>query len=184
MKRHFRDYLPLLGIATVVILLDQWSKNIVRTSLPYTESWAPWNWLLPYARIVHWQNTGAAFGMFQGMSLVFAVLAVIVAAAIIYYYPLVPKEDWLIRLALGLQLGGAIGNLIDRLRFGGAVTDFISLGNFAVFNVADACVSVGVVLLIIGMWLRERRLEREKRAAAVNSTEESAVSGAEQPKSE
>lgn len=184
MKRHFRDYFPLLAVAALVILLDQWSKNIVRTSLPYTESWAPWNWLLPYARIVHWQNTGAAFGMFQGMSLVFAVLAVIVSIAIIYYYPLVPKEDWLIRLALGLQLGGAIGNLIDRLRFGGAVTDFISVGNFAVFNVADACVSVGVVLLIIGMWMRERRLEREKKEAEANQPKESSVSPVEQTKSE
>jgi signal peptidase II len=163
LKRHLRDYIPLFVVAAIVLILDQWTKYLVRTSVPYTEAWAPWKWLLPYARIVHWQNTGAAFGMFQGMSLVFAVLAIIVSIAIVYYFPLVPKEDWLIRLALGLQLGGAIGNLIDRLQHGGAVTDFVSLGNFAVFNVADASISVGVVLLILGMWLRERRLERAKR---------------------
>jgi signal peptidase II len=165
LKRHFRDYIPLLAIAGVIVVLDQWTKQLVRTNVPYAEVWAPWKWMLPYARIVHWQNTGAAFGMFQGMALVFTILAIIVSAAIIYYFPLVPKEDWLIRLALGMQLGGAIGNLIDRLQFSGAVTDFVSVGNFAVWNVADACISVGVVLLVLGMWMRERRLEREKKLA-------------------
>ncbi len=152
MKRHFGDYIPLLAIAGLVVVLDQWTKNLVRTNIPYSEIWAPWNWLLPYARIVHWQNSGAAFGMFQGMAIVFAILAVIVSVAILYYYPLVPKEEWLIRLALGLQLGGALGNLIDRIRFNGTVTDFVSVGNFAVFNVADASISIGVVLLVLGMW--------------------------------
>ncbi len=172
MKRRLRNYLPLFAVALIVITLDQISKYLVRTRLPYTEVWAPWDWMLPFARVVHWQNTGAAFGMFQGMSLVFGVLAVIVSAAIIYYYPQVPKEDWLIRLALGMQLGGALGNLIDRLQFGGAVTDFISLGNFAVFNVADASISVGVVLLILGLWLRERRTEQAKRLASTDPSAE------------
>ena len=162
LKRHLRDYLPLLIIAGVILVLDQWSKHLVRTSIPYSEVWAPWDWMLPFVRFVHWQNTGAAFGMFQGMNIVFMILAIIVSIAILYYFPLIPKEDWLIRVALCSQFGGAVGNLIDRFQFG-AVTDFISVGSFAVFNVADACISVGVVLLILGMWLRERRLERLKQ---------------------
>jgi signal peptidase II len=60
------------------------------------------------------------------------------------------------RLAMGLQMGGAIGNLIDRVVVG-HVTDFISVGTFAVFNVADASISVGVAVLILGVWLQERR---------------------------
>lgn len=164
MKRnfHLRDYIFLFIVAGIIIILDQWTKHIVRTNLAYTDIWAPWDWLTPFARIVHWQNTGAAFGMFQGMSLVFAGLAVVVSAGIIYYFPTVPKEDWVIRLALGMMLAGALGNLIDRIRFGGAVTDFISVGSFAVFNVADASISVGVVVLIFGMWLHERRIAHEK----------------------
>lgn len=162
MKRNFDGYLFLAGISGLIILLDQWTKHLVRINIPYTDAWAPWDWLLPYARIVHWQNTGAAFGMFQGMNLFFSVLAIIVSVAIIYYFPQVPKVDWLVRLALGMQLGGAIGNLIDRIRFG-AVTDFVSVGSFAVFNVADASLSVGVVVLILGMWLRERREEKLKQ---------------------
>jgi signal peptidase II len=185
LKRHLRDYIPLFAVTAIVLLLDQWTKYLVRTKLPYTDVWAPWDWLLPYARIVHWQNTGAAFGMFQGMSLIFAVLAVIVSIAIVYYFPLVPKEDWLIRLALGLQLGGALGNLIDRVQYGGAVTDFVSVGNFAVFNVADACISVGVVLLILGMWLHERRLERAKRQIDPTlAPDASSASTPEQPNGE
>jgi signal peptidase II len=183
LKRHFRDYIPLIAIAAIVVILDQWTKELVRTKLPYSEAWAPWNWLLPYARIVHWQNTGAAFGMFQGMALVFTILAIIVSIAIFYYYPLVPKEDWVIRFALGLMLGGALGNLIDRLQHNGAVTDFISVGNFAVFNVADASISVGVVVLVLGMWLRERREERaRKQSLAVRpATDEPGVPDATPP---
>jgi signal peptidase II len=155
LKKYFRDYVFLLSIATVIVLLDQWTKHLVRTLIPFGGSWSPWTWLEPYARFVHWQNTGAAFGMFQNLSMVFAVLAFIVSVAILYYFPRVPRSEWLMRLALALQLGGAVGNLIDRLTVG-TVTDFISLGTFAVFNIADACISVGTVLLILAVWLNER----------------------------
>lgn len=163
MKKYIRDYAFLLSIAAIIVILDQWTKNYVRTSIPFGGSWSPWPWLEPYARLVHWQNTGAAFGMFQNMNLVFTVLAFIVAIAILYYFPRVPRSEWMIRLALALQLGGAIGNLIDRLTQG-TVTDFLSVGTFAVFNVADACISVGTALLIFAVWMSERK--QKKLAAA------------------
>ncbi len=171
MKKYLRDYLFLFSIAGFVILLDQWSKHLVRTQLELTEQWAPWPWLLPYLRIVHWNNTGAAFGMFQGMNLVFMILAVIVSGAIIYFFPRIPREDWLMRLALALQLGGAVGNLIDRILYG-TVTDFVSMGNFAVYNVADACISIGVVLLGIDLLIKERQ-ERVRRKSEENMGKES-----------
>ena len=93
--------------------------------------------------------------MLQGYSWLFTILAIIVSIGIIVFFPRVPKEDWTLRLALALELGGAVGNLIDRLRFG-SVTDFVSVGNFAVFNVADASISLGVVVMIWGVWKRER----------------------------
>jgi signal peptidase II len=151
-----RKYVSLFLVAGSVILLDQLSKYLVRTYVEFGGFWAPWPWLIPYTRIVHWNNTGAAFGMFQGFNSVFQILAIIVAIAILYYYPQVPKQDWPLRLAMGLQLGGAIGNLIDRLKFG-TVTDFVSVGNFAVFNVADASITVGVVIMVAWMWMKERR---------------------------
>lgn len=160
MKRRLLDYLYLFGIAGLVIVLDQWTKSIVRNSLQVGESWAPWNWLLPHARIIHWKNTGAAFGMLPGLSIVFTILPFIVIAAIIYYYPQVPKQEWYLRLAMAMQMGGAAGNLIDRLARG-HVTDFISVGRFAVFNVADASISVGVAVLLVGIWITERRMRQE-----------------------
>ncbi len=161
MNRYLKDYFVLFGIAGVVIALDQWTKWLVRTNLPFRETWLPdWlSWLSPYVRIVNWSNSGAAFGMFQEGNLIFTVLAFVVIAAIIYYYPRVDTYDWTLRLAMGLQLGGAAGNLIDRLMVG-EVTDFISVGTFPVFNIADSSITVGVVVLLLGVWLKERAAKK------------------------
>ena len=89
------------------------------------------------------------------------VLAVIVSGVIIYYFPSISRKDWVIRTALSMQLAGALGNLIDRVIFG-KVTDFISVGTFPVWNIADASITVGVVVLLIGMWVQENREEKSK----------------------
>ena len=165
LKIHSADYFLLFSICAVIIGLDQWTKALVRSHLALEQMWMPLHWLAPYARIVHWKNTGAAFGMLQQFGGVFAVLAVIVAIIIILYYPQVPASDWYLRLAMGLQLGGALGNLIDRIRVGW-VTDFISIGNFAVFNIADASISVGVAVLIVGMFVKEWK--EKKRTSQIS----------------
>lgn len=172
MNRIVKDYLVLLGIAGVVVALDQWTKWLVRKNLPFEGTWLPgWlSWLSPYARIVHWYNSGAAFGMFQNGNLIFTVLAFIVIGAIIYYYPRVEQEDWTLKLAMGLQLAGASGNLIDRLIMG-KVTDFISIGTFPVFNVADSSISIGVAVLLLGVWIKERS-DRNKAAQQMNNGNE------------
>jgi signal peptidase II len=162
-----KDYLKLIGIAGMVIALDQWTKWLVRSHIEFGGRWLPeWlDWLAPYASIVHWHNSGAAFGMFQSGGMIFTALAFIVIGAILYYYPHVEQEDWTLKLAMGLQLGGAAGNLIDRL-LQGKVTDFISVGSFPVFNIADASITVGVLVLLLGVWLKERE---EKRNASNQS---------------
>lgn len=165
MKKYFKDYALLLSVAGVIVALDQWSKILVRKSLAFQEIWAPWDWIMPYARIVHWQNTGAAFGMFQNMNPVFIVLAILVSMAILYYFPRVPRSEWYLRLALCLQLAGAVGNLIDRI-YQGYVTDFVSVGTFAVFNVADASISTGVAVMLVGLWFKERQTKNEAAAAS------------------
>lgn len=163
MKNVIQKYWPIATIAALIVALDQWTKWLVRVNIPDGGVWLPESlgWLSPYARIVHWHNTGAAFGMFQDASMVFTVLAFIVIAAIIYYYPHVENSDWSLRLAMSMQLGGAIGNLIDRLTLG-RVTDFISIGTFPVFNIADASISIGAAVLLLGVWLTERSEKREK----------------------
>jgi len=169
LKRYLYDYLYLFTLTAVIILIDQVTKGLVRANLQYSELWSPWEWLMPYIRIVNWTNSGAAFGMFQGLSGVFSILAIVVAGMIIYYFPQISSKDWALRLALGMQLGGALGNLIDRIRFDGHVTDFISVGNFPVFNVADASITVGVAILVVGMWVKEQELKKQEAAAASNS---------------
>ena len=169
MNSKVRDFALLFGVAGVSVGLDQWTKLWVRTNIEFGGQWLPeWlNWLSPYARIVHWYNSGAAFGMFQNGNLVFTVLAFIVIGAIIYYYPQAETNDWTLKLAMGLQLGGAAGNLVDRLLMG-KVTDFISVGAFPVFNIADASISVGVAVLLLGVWFKERE---DKMRAAVADVE-------------
>ncbi len=177
MFSKIKKYFLLVGIASIIIILDQITKSLVRANIAFGNSWSPWEWLMPYARIVHWSNTGASFGMFQGFGMVFTILSLIVAAVIVYYYPRVPVEEWPLRIAMGMQLGGALGNLIDRVTRG-EVTDFISVGNFAVFNIADASISVGVAVLLIGMWLKEKadskkaalKLENEQQMEQQNSS--------------
>ena len=169
MKKLIQRYRAILTIAVVIVILDQWTKGWVRANIQPGATWLPESlaWLSPYARIVHWYNTGAAFGMFKDGSMVFTVLAFIVIAAIIFYYPQVERNDWSLRLALSMQLGGAIGNLIDRMTIG-HVTDFVSVGTFPVFNVADASISVGAAVLFLGVFLQERAEKREKGKLAAN----------------
>lgn len=163
MKRYLTTYIPVVLLVSIVVLLDQWSKAIVQQRLAFGEMWSPWEWLAPYARIVHISNSGVAFGLFQGNNEILKYLAILVSAAIIFFYPRIPAKDWLLRLALGLQLSGAMGNLVDRFRVG-YVIDFISLGNFAVFNVADSCITVGVGIMLLGLWLDDRRKKLQPSA--------------------
>jgi signal peptidase II len=158
LKRQLPDYVPLLLIAGAVICLDQASKYLVRSNLALGEVYQPGLWLSRYARLIHVHNSGAAIGIFPSLGNVFMVLAILISAAILYYYPRIPRDERLIRLSLALLLGGAAGNLIDCLHQG-YVTDFISALNIPVVNIADLSVSAGVVLLCLGLWRQEKRQE-------------------------
>jgi signal peptidase II len=171
-RQFIPDYKYLFSVVSMILVLDQSTKWIVRQNIPFGSSWMPLEWLAPYARIVNWHNTGAAFGLFQGGSTIFAVLAVIVSIAIIIYFPIIPRSDKFMRVALSMQMAGALGNLTDRLTVG-AVTDFVSVWTFPVFNVADASISVGVVVLLLPFlphipteW---STYQRTKRARQINA---------------
>lgn len=146
-------YFSLAVIAGTVIILDQLTKDWVRAHLGLGESWRPFTWLPSYVRIVNWHNSGSAFGLFQGGGGIFAILAVIVTLMIIFYFPRLQRGDWALRVAMGLQLGGALGNLLDRLQHNLVVTDFIAVGSFPVFNIADTAITFGVIILFFSMWL-------------------------------
>lgn len=164
MKKIFKQYGLLFLIVPIILVLDQITKALVRANIPYGTVWMPLDWLRPVLKFVYIHNTGAAFGLFQNGGLVFGIMAVLVSAFIIYYYPQIPQDEKLMRVALAMQMSGALGNLIDRIRFG-YVTDFISVHTFAVFNIADSSITIGVGLLILAMWLAERKEKREQAEA-------------------
>jgi len=133
--------------ALLVVAADQLSKLWIRSSLGVGQSLFE----LGFFRITHVQNTGAAFGLFQGQAFILTIVASVGATAILVYalfihrrFPLL--DNRLDRITLGLILGGTIGNLIDRIHLG-YVTDFIDIGVWPAFNIADSAVVVGAILL-------------------------------------
>lgn len=158
-----------LGLAAlIVVILDQGAKLLVRTNLRITETWMPIRWLEPFFRFIHWKNTGVAFGLFQGNGWVFTVigLALILFVILIYKPIWQGAEFW--RIALGLELGGALGNFLDRINPQvGYVVDFIWVGKFPVFNLADAAIVIGAVVLVIGIWQEESEETPSQPAEAI-----------------
>jgi signal peptidase II len=161
----------LYVISSVVIILDQWSKNVVRSNLDINTYFAPLPEIENIFRISHVTNTGMAFGLFPGGSWLFTLLAPIVSIAIIIYNHKLELGNRLLRVALGLQLGGAVGNLIDRLTQG-YVTDFMDFGPWPVWNIADLAVVTGTVLLAFVLFQEER--EAKNRMQLESQTEDQA----------
>jgi len=116
LKKIIKSHGLLVAIAILIIALDQILKAIVRSNLNFGESWSPFSgFLKSFIRVVHWENYGAAFGLFQGGGVVFGLLAAVVSLVIIIFYSRIPHEHVLMRVALAMQMGGALGNLIDRI---------------------------------------------------------------------
>jgi signal peptidase II len=172
-KKIFAQSVPF-WVAGLVILIDQYIKYLVRANLAVGEQWEPIQGLGPYFRLLHIENNGAAFGMFQSGGMLFTVIAVVVSAIIIYYAARLEDGQWSLRFVLGLMLGGAIGNLIDRL-VNGPVTDFFNVLGFLntpIFNIADLSITIGVIVLVLLMW-RESREAKPTPSAPVSSADQS-----------
>jgi len=136
---------PLLLVAAVVFMLDQVTKALIRRWLALGERW-PADFEL--IRLTHFENDGAAFGILQGAGPLFVVTTLIAVAVIgftIFRHNEYPR--WF-TFALSLVLGGAIGNLADRLARG-AVTDFIDPTHYPAFNLADSAIVIGVTTLLV-----------------------------------
>ncbi len=156
------NLLFLLAVAAVVIVLDQLTKALVTANLALHEQVAPVEALRPYFTFTYVRNTGAAFGLFPSGGVFFIVVALVVSAMIVYFYRTMPDQTPMMRAALGLQLGGAWGNLIDRLRLG-YVVDFLDFKFWPVFNVADSAIVVGVLVLLAAMWWQDRQNARTQQ---------------------
>ena len=151
--------LPRLGIAAIVILLDQVTKTMILKTMAIGDS----HTVTAFFNIVHWRNTGAAFSFLHAADgwqrWLFVGLALV---AVIFIVWMLARHGGqrMFSWALALILGGAIGNVIDRLLHG-SVVDFIQLhwrgAAFPSVNVADSAITVGAVLLILDELLRVRR---------------------------
>lgn len=157
----------VLLIAAVVIGLDQWTKAWVRATIPAYTAMIPFPALGEYFVFEHVFNYGAAFGILQNQSMLFVVIAIVVAIAILVYVRYLPFDQHFVRFLLGLQLGGALGNLIDRLHQG-HVTDFIKMGIPDVYywpnyNIADSSIVTGVIGLGIYILMDDIRKQRQQQ---------------------
>jgi len=161
-KRRNKDWAFFL-VAILVTALDQLTKFFVRWYLYPGQS-------IPqqgFFRITYVTNTGGAFGLFANQTLFIVVMAAFGIGAILLYYWYPPSQRGLIKASLGLQLGGAVGNLVDRLRYG-EVTDFLDVGFWPVFNLADSAIVIGVMLLLWFLLFplrREKALKHDHRAS-------------------
>mgnify|MGYP005851583723 CR=1 FL=1 len=133
----------LFLVAGLVVALDQLTKWRVRSWLDRGDAW-PGDWLV---KIVHVTNSGAAFGILQDSGPLLLITGVLGSLAILIYLLNPAFADPAVRLGLALMLGGAIGNLIDRL-VAGEVVDFVKVPNWPAFNVADSAITIGVLVLL------------------------------------
>jgi signal peptidase II len=156
--------LLVASVAVVIFVIDRVTKAWVSENIPLGTARPV---VGDYVRIVHAQNTGAAFGLLPERTTLLSVLSVVAVLAIVYYYRQIASNSALVSATLGMQLGGAFGNLLDRITQG-YVVDFVDVGigdvRFWAFNVADSSIVVGIILVTLALWYEEHRAATPKPA--------------------
>ena len=151
--------LVLVGlVAVVVFALDRLTKLWVEQNVALFETRPV---VGEYVRIVHTQNSGAAFGLLPERTTLLSILSVLAVLGILYYYRQIAGRSWLISGTLGMQLGAAFGNLVDRVGQG-YVVDFVDVGipggwRFWAFNVADSSIVLGIVFVSLLLWQQDEK---------------------------
>mgnify|MGYP001257057597 CR=1 FL=1 len=163
METKSRILLPLDGVffwpIFAVLIADQLSKFVIVNNLYIGES-IPREGLL---RITYVMNSGSAFSVFSGHPAFFVFASVVAISVLLLFYSYQSTSGPWLKISLGLQMGGAIGNLIDRIRFG-AVVDFIDFGWWPVFNLADSFIVVGLSILIFILLFHRPKNERHSES--------------------
>lgn len=140
-------WITFLGIAGIVVLVDQVAKALLVANVPAGEVV---HVLGDYVRLIFSQNSGALFGLFHDNAAIFGIASLVVVGIIVAYHARAGRSLYL-SIALGALLGGALGNVTDRLRLG-YVVDFVDAGigdvRWYTFNVADAAISLAIVMLV------------------------------------
>jgi len=168
----YRDLL-LLPVFSLVVAADQVTKALVRANLSIHES-VPEEGLF---RITHTTNTGAVFGVFSDQTVIMTIASFVGVGILLFFYHSHTGPERLVRLSLGLLLGGAVGNLVDRVRLG-RVTDFIDVGAWPIFNLADSAIVTGIAVLVVVFLFEKDKTAKDKEGAL---PDQALSTGAEAP---
>ncbi len=153
------------GTAGLVLVLDLFTKYVIQRTMLAYESIPI---LGDFFRLTFIHNPGAAFGLHVGpySRFIFLGLAFVALGVLLVMYRHTPAGDKLRLFAIGAIAGGALGNVIDRIRSSDGVVDFLDFGignlRWPVFNLADTAVTIGAVLLLFSLWMEDRRRDREQ----------------------
>lgn len=150
-----RRTLTFAATALTVVGLDRWTKNLATEHL-LDSGVRSVPVIGEYIRFTYVENRGAAFGVLQNQTAFFVLVGLVVISVIVASYRYIPEPSWLLNICLGLQMGGAVGNLIDRIQVG-YVVDFIDLTFWPVFNIADSAICIGVAGLAYTVLFPPRR---------------------------
>jgi len=173
LKKYVRDYANLFLMVGGIVLLDQLTKYIVRANLQYGEIYPQNHWITQYARFINWRNSGSVGGILPDSGFIFIALPIAAAVVILFFYPRTKPHERFMRLGMGFMLGGALGNMIDRI-YQGYVTDFLSIFSLPmVLNVADISLFLGILTLSYAIWQSEKQSQLEKIQAEAVDKEKS-----------
>ncbi len=157
--------LPLI-VAILITVSDQWSKAVVRSGFALGESRVVWDGIF---NLTYVRNTGAAWGILGGQNTWLTVLSIVMLLVMVAFRRSFLSDTWEHRMALGLMIGGILGNLMDRIRLGW-VTDFfdfyVGSWHWPAFNIADAAICTGVGIYIISaFWVAQHPLNEGRGGA-------------------
>ncbi len=170
LSKRSRNRWILIGCAVAVLILDQITKAWVVANLPLYTPVDLVDWLAPILSLTWVKNTGVAFGLFPQLGGFFVILQTLVIVGILIYQRTLPPDELWLHLSLGLVVGGALGNLLDRITRGYVVdffdVNFWPLHTWPVFNIADSAIVVGVIILFIDSFFEEQREKDRKEVMA------------------
>ncbi|MBW2975371.1 signal peptidase II [Candidatus Woesearchaeota archaeon] len=142
-----RNAFFILSISTLIVISDQITKYLISSRIKLHDS-------IPLIKdilhLTHIQNTGAGFGMLKGWNIILILISMIIIGVILFYFKRIEKEKQ-IHIPIALVLGGAIGNLTDRILLG-HVIDFIDFRVWPAFNIADSAITIGALWLMLYFW--------------------------------
>jgi signal peptidase II len=169
------DAIALL-VVIVIVVLDEWTKSLVVAHLGPPDGGPIMPIIGQYLVLYYIQNSGAAFGAFANNAVLIVFIAIAICVVAYLYIRIVNAGPLIYKVVFAMIIGGALGNLLDRARNGGVVTDFIFFRipeihfYFAIFNIADACISVGVVLLFLLVLFGGLRHDKKDDAVPASTT--------------